>query len=89
MKHFLRTHKTNAFFLCILFIILVFMFINTIQLPLLAGSVTCGQGACSCTCVGCFCDCSAGPGDQCYCMCSFPFDYNYCNTTKPGPDLPM
>ena len=81
--------KTNVFILSILFLILVFLIVNTTKTPLLAwGSVTCGEGGCSCSCTGLYCDCSAGPGEQCYCTCSFPFDYDYCNSEKEGPDLP-
>ena len=89
MNFFTGKTKTNVFFLSILFFILVFLVVNTIQVPLLwADTSSCGADSCTCTCVGGYCDCLAGPGDQCQCMCVFPPDYNFCYAGK-NPEEPI
>ena len=88
MNHLQKKSKTNVLLLSILSLILAFLIVNTIQVPLLAGSVSCGEGSCSCSCVGGYCDCISGPGEQCYCTCSFPSSYDYCSKFKEGPELP-
>jgi len=87
MNHLSRKSITNVFFLSILFLTLVFLFLNTIQVPLLAETAMCGEGSCTCTCIGGYCTCSAGPLEECMCWCSFPPDFDICNG-KGGPEPP-
>ena len=87
MNRFHGKSKTHVFMLSILFLFVVFLLVNTIQVPLLAGTVTCGEGRCTCSCTGGYCDCVAGPGEECMCYCSFPVDFDHCGKFG-GPEPP-
>ena len=90
MLKVLKKEKKNVFLLSILFLILGFLILNTLQVPLLAETAMCGQGVCMCSCSGVYCECNAGPGDECTCICWLDpgFDFDYCNDEKGGPEPP-
>ena len=88
MIKILKKEKKNVLMLSILFLILGFLVLNTLQVPLLAAWAQCEDGVCACSCsapIGYTCTCSTMT-NWCSCSCT-NYDWDYCSRNKGLPEL--
>jgi hypothetical protein len=89
MIKILKKEKKNVLMLSILFLILGFLVLNTLQVPLLAAWAQCEDGVCACACsapYGYTCTCSTMT-NWCSCTCDDGQGRDFCSRNKGLPEL--